>query len=108
MDEYLRDEVEAGNMGRVADRPSIHISPIGFIPKKNKAGKYQLIVNPSAPKGASVNNRISSVASSFHYITVRETARMTPQVAFLAKINLKAAYRKVPVHPQYHYLLDIS
>ena len=32
---------------------------------------------------------------------------MIPQGAFLAKIDLKAAYRKVPVHPQDHYLLGI-
>ena len=39
VDEYLRDEVEAGNLSRVADNPSIHISPIGFIPKKtNQVG----------------------------------------------------------------------
>ena len=108
VDEYLRDEVEAGNLNRVAESPSIHISPIGFIPNINKPGRYRLIVNLSAPEGASVNNGISSVASSFHYITVRETARMIPQGAFLAKIDLKAAYRKVPVHPQDHYLLGIS
>ena len=108
VDEYARDEVEAGNLGRVTDSPSIHNSPIDFIPKKNKSGKYRLIVDLSAPKGASVNNGISSVASSFHYITIRETARTILQGAFLAKIDLKAAYRKVPVHPQDHYLLGIS
>ena len=91
VDDYLRDEVETGNLGRVADSSSTHISPIGFIPKKNKPGKYRLIVNLSAPEGASVNDGISFVASSFHYVTVRETARMIPQGAFLAKIDLKAA-----------------
>ena len=33
---------------------------------------------------------------------------MIPQLAFLAKIDLKAAYRKVPVHPEDQYLLGIS
>ena len=33
---------------------------------------------------------------------------MIPQGAFLAKIDLKAAYRKVPVHPEDQYLLGIS
>ena len=43
-----------------------------------------------------------------HYVTVREAARMIPQGAFLAKIDLKAAYRKVPVHPEDQYRLGIS
>ena len=64
VNDYLRDEVETGNLGRVADSSSTHINPIGFIPKKNKPGKYRLIVNLSAPEGASVNDGISSVASS--------------------------------------------
>ena len=108
VDDYIRDEVEMGNLGRAADSSSAHISPIGFILKKNKPGKYRLIVNISAPEGASVNDGISSVVSSFHYVTVREVARMIPQGAFLAKIDLKAAYRKVPVHPEDQYLLGIS
>ena len=107
VDDYIRDEVETGNLGRAADSSSAHIS-IGFILKKNKPGKYRLIVNISAPEGASMNNGISSVAFSFHYVTVREVARMIPQGAFLAKIDLKAAYRKVPVHPEDQYLLGIS
>ena len=55
-----------------------------------------------------MNDGISFVASSFHYITVRETARMIPKGAFLAKIDLKAAYRKVLVHPEDQYLIGIS
>ena len=64
VNDYLRDEVETGNLGNVADSSSTHINPIGFIPKKNKPGKYKLLVNLSAPEGASVNDGISSVASS--------------------------------------------
>ena len=36
--------------------------------------------------------------SSFQYFTVREAARLIPHGAFLARIDLKATYRKVPVY----------
>ena len=40
-------------------RPSgVHISPPGAIPKKNKQGKWRLIVDLSSPPGHSINDGI--------------------------------------------------
>lgn len=38
---------------------NIHCSPIGMIPRKNKPGKWRLIVDLSSLSGASVNDGIS-------------------------------------------------
>uniref|UniRef100_A0A1X7T1M1 Uncharacterized protein n=1 Tax=Amphimedon queenslandica TaxID=400682 RepID=A0A1X7T1M1_AMPQE len=43
---------------------SLHISPMGMIPQKNKPGKWQLTVDLSSPKGNIVNNGISSELAS--------------------------------------------
>ena len=47
--------------------PGIHISPLGVIPKKNKQGKYLLIVDLSSPAGFSINDGISQELSSMKY-----------------------------------------
>ena len=48
----------------------IHTSPIGAIRKKNKLGKWRLIVDLSSPSGHSVNDGISSEWSPVSYLTV--------------------------------------
>ena len=48
----------------------IHISLIGLIPKKNKPGKWQIIVDLLAPLGMSVNDGIVSEASYLSYSTI--------------------------------------
>ena len=57
VDKYI-EEIKAGNL---APSPSegVHLSPIGFIPKKNRPGKFRLIVNLSFPSGHSINDAIS-------------------------------------------------
>ena len=50
--EYLQREVSLARMIKVPpyfQHPAIHISPLGIIPKKNKPGKWRLIVDLSSP-----------------------------------------------------------
>ena len=64
-----------------------------------------MIVNLSFLSGHSINNVISSAHSSFHYVTVRQVAEL---IFSLAKIDLKAAFRRVPVHSADQHYLGIS
>jgi len=48
--------------------PGIHISPLGIISKKNKPGKWRLIVDLSSP---SVNDGISEQLSSLSFVISR-------------------------------------
>ena len=57
-----------------------------------------MIVDLSSPSDMSVNDAINPVFSSFRYVTVCQVAELIPQGSFLAKLDLKSAYRKVPVH----------
>ena len=54
--------------------PGIHISPLGVIPKKNKPGKYRLIVDLSSPASFSTNDGISQELSSIKYTSVDHLA----------------------------------
>ena len=65
-----------------------HISPIGAIPKRNKPGKWRLIVDLSSPAGASINDGISPELSSISYVSVDHLSSLVLSVgkgAFLVK-----------------------
>ena len=84
---------------------NVHVSPIGFIPKKNRPGKFRLIVDLFSPRGGSVNDAISPADASFSYITVRRVAELILEGM---QLDLKTAYRQVPVHPEDQLLLGIK
>ena len=82
---------------------NLQISPVGLIPKRSKPGKWRLIVDLSAPSGASVNDGIDKECSSLCYPTVKDLASVISRLgrgAYLVKADVKEAYRMVPVHPQ--------
>ena len=72
--------------------PGIHISPLGVIPKKNKPGKWRLIVDLSSPAGFSVNDGISQEHSSMRYTCLDHLALLVNSVgrgALLVKADIK-------------------
>ncbi len=88
----------------------MHCSPIGIIPKPHQPGKFRLIVDLSAPKGSSVNDFIPPELCSLEYASIDDAAKIVTQCgegALMAKLDLKSAYRMVPVHPADQALLGI-
>ena len=89
----------------------MQISQFGVIPKASQPGKWRLIVNLSHPEGKSVNNGIDSELCSLQYVKVDDVARMVWRLGpgtQMAKIDIKSAYRIVPVHPQDRCLLGMK
>ena len=88
-----------------------HISPFGVIPKRAKPGKWRLIVDLSSPSNASVNDGIDKDMCSVSYVTVDqvvdELLRLVPG-ALMGKVDIKQAYRIVPVHPDDRHLLAVQ
>ena len=111
--EYIQGELDKGRLlGPFQSRevPAIHISPFGVIPK-SEPGKWRLIVDLSSPCGGSVNDGISKEWCSLSYLFVDEVAaqvRRYGRGAMMAKFDLKAAYRNVPVHPDDRHLLGMG
>jgi hypothetical protein len=109
--ERIAAEVAAGRLlGPIAPEhlPLVHVSPMGLVPKPHQLNKFRLIVDLSAPAGASVNDGISSDLCSLRYATVDNAVSMIQELgrgARLAKIDLKDAYWIVPVHPDDYHLL---
>lgn len=82
--------------------PGLHMSCFGVIPKGHSSGKWRLITDLSYPERASINDGISPTLCSLSYTSVDKLAKAAQRLspgALLAKVNIKLAYRRVPVHP---------
>ena len=112
---YLVDELKAGRIAvagttRETQGLEIHCSPFGIIPKENKPGKFHLILNLSAPENHSVNDGINKELASLSYVTVDEVAETVQRLSrgtLMAKMDIRQAYRNIPVHPLDRRLLGM-
>lgn len=69
-----------------------------------------MIVDLSSPNGSSVNDGISPDEFTTEYIHVDHIIRMVSQHsqgALMAKFDVEAAYRNIPIHPSDHFLLGM-
>ena len=113
---YLAREVDLGRMTPLPPTPSLappllQLSPFGVIPKKHKPDKWRLVVDLSAPEGYSVNDAIRQDLCSVSYTSLDhavELAKKMGKGSLLAKLDLREAYRAVPVHPSDQRLLAVS
>ena len=112
VEQYLGEEREAGRLLGPFKRgtlPHVQVSPFGVIPK-SEPGKWRLILDLSSPTGNSVNDGIAKELCSLSYTTVDDIAVSVQKCgrgALMAKFDLKAAYRQVPVHPDDRWLLGM-
>ena len=89
----------------------VHISPLGLIPKKNKPGKWRMIVDLSSPRGSSINDGISSDVASLQYTSIDDLAALVVSEgkgSYLVKADIQEAYRMVPVHLEDQHLLSVG
>ena len=73
-----------------------------MIPKKGRPEKWCLIIDLSLPRGRSINDVIDEHLSSIKYTSIDDAANFIQVMGrgtLLAKLDLKEAYRAVPVHP---------
>ena len=80
-----------------------HVSPYGVIPKPHQPGRWRLITDLSAPRGSSVNDGIDASLCSLSYARIDDAVAIALDLGagcLLAKLDLHAAYRQVPVHPE--------
>ena len=90
---------------------SCHISRFGVIPKGHQPNKWRLIVDLSFPKGHSINDGIPKHLCSLKYISIDDAVQEIlahGRGAILAKIDIKSAFRLIPVHPSDRHLLGMN
>lgn len=81
--------------------PVNHISPLGAAPKTD--GSIRLIMDLSQPEGQSINEFISKEEFPTNYTPFDEATRIVRQLGrgcLLSKIDIKHAYRLLPVRPE--------
>ena len=91
----LNDEIAQGNYMVVSQKPTI-VSALGAVPKPDSSD-LRIIHDCSMPRGLGVNSYIDIEKQQFS--TVDEAVRLVEKGCFMAKVDLRHAYRSVPVHP---------
>ena len=111
IDDYLTKEIKFGRVFGPTQTPpfsNLHISRFGVIPKK-QAG-WRLILDLSFPFDHSVNDGIDKDEFSLQYCSVKHAIDLivkTGKGALMGKVDIKSAYRIIPVHPSDRYLLGM-
>ena len=109
----LKAEID---MGRLAGPfvfppfPNLQCSPIGLVPKQ-KPGSFRLIHHLLYPLGGSVNDFIDKEDCKVHYASFDNALDLAMSVgprAWLAKTDIKSAFRLLPVAPSDYELLDFQ
>ena len=106
--EHIDEELLAGRIAGPFKEPPFKFfqcSPIGLVPKKN--GGFRLIQHLSFPQGSSVNDQIGREWATASYATIEDAIDLvtaTCKHAFMAKTDVKSAFRTVPLHPSVRYL----
>ena len=114
VEDYLKHELSLGRMSGpypISLCPEVHINRFGVIPKSHQPGKWRLITDLSYPQGQSVNDGISSHLCSLTYVTIDDAIAnivLLGRGSMLAKIDIKSAFRLLPVHPTDRHLLAVK
>ena len=113
VDKKLAKELAALRIDGPYALPPFHdfcVSPIGVVPKK-LPGEFRLIHHLSFPPGSSVNDGIPEEDTSVHYATIGDAIRLIKRSGrgcFLAKTDIKNAFRIIPINPNDYPLLGIK
>ena len=113
VDQKIAKELDAHRLAGPFETPPFpvfRVSPLGIVPKKTP-GDFHMIHHLSYPKGNSVNDGISREHSSVHYANIYKAIRRIKHSgvgSYLAKTDVKSAFRILPVHPQDYHLLGLK
>ena len=109
----LSKELDAGRIAGPFDTapfPVFRTSPVGIVPKK-VPNEFRLIHHLSYPKGLSINDSIPDDCSSVQYATINDAVKILQRLgpgSYLAKTDIKSAFRIIPVSPLDYPLLGIK
>lgn len=85
-------------------------SPLGIVPKK-VPNEFRLIHHLSYPDSVSVNDGIPAEFSSVHYASINDAIAIIKRTGvgcYLAKTDIKSAFRLIPIRPHDYPLLGLK
>lgn len=89
--------------------PNFQCHPVGVVPKKHSS-EWRTIYHLSYPELDSINDYIPKDLYSLQYVRVDDAIRAVKslgQGSYMAKTDLKSAFRLIPIHPDDWNLLGI-
>ena len=95
--EDMINELKEGRMIAIPDVPDC-VSPLGCVPKDET--KFRVIRNYSSPEGSSLNDNINDRFAKVKYVTHQQIAQKICEEGkdcCIAKVDLKSAFRQIPV-----------
>ena len=95
VEEVILEEIKLGNYVIVKDKPVI-VSALGAIPKSGSSGIH-LVHDCGIPKGRGFN--MYSEINYFKFQTLDDAIKLPQPGYFMAKTDLKSAYRSISIHP---------
>ena len=114
VDNKIRKELQLGRFSgpyHVSPYQHFIISPLGVREKKTP-GEYRIIHNLSFPYDeTSVNAAVPRQCASVTYASITDAAKHVVDMGrhcFLAKTDIKSAFRIIPVHPRDRHLLGFK
>ena len=105
VNDKLSKELAGGRIVGPFDSPpfeTFRVSPLGIVPKK-LPGEFWLIHHLSYPESLSVNDGIPKELATVKYATIDDAVRLIKAIGkgcFLAKTDIKSAFRIIPVAPR--------
>ena len=109
----LHKEIEAGRVAGPFSAPPFDnfvVSPLGIVPKK-APNEFRLIQHLSYPHENSVNSGIPVDFSSVRYASIQDAIVFVKRLGvgcYLAKTDIKSAFRIIPIHPGDYPLLGMK
>jgi len=95
IEKLIRGEIDSGHYVVCEIKPTI-VSALGAVPKSD--GGYRLIHDCSLPEQGSVNS-YAPVLDKYSYESVDTAVAMLRHGYYMAKVDIKSAYRHIPIHP---------
>lgn len=115
IEQKLETELSLGRIAGPFDSspfPQFKISPLGLVPKR-QPGHFRLIHHLSYPRtnGTSVNAGIDKAHSAVSYAGIADAVSVIKKLGtgcYMAKTDIKSAFRILPVHADDYALLGFS
>lgn len=98
MDAVIEAELNEGFISIAKDTP-VCIHSLGAVPKPN--GSVRHITDCSRPVGHSVNDSCDDLVLQFTYKSVDSVVALLKKGQFMSVIDIKAAYRAIPIKPSH-------
>lgn len=115
LQEKLNAELAMGRIAGPFDSsplPNLKLSPLGLVPKRQE-GQFRLIHHLSYPRttGTSVNSGIDKEYTAVSYAGIEDAVSVIKTIGrgcYMAKTDIKSAFRILPVHKDDYALLGFS